>query len=30
MIPKRTQGTIVECHENPEAYAIDLAITREE
>ncbi len=26
MIPKGTQGTIVECHENPEGYAIDLAI----
>ena len=26
MIPKGTQGTIVECYENSEGYAIDLAI----
>jgi hypothetical protein len=26
MIPKGTQGTIVECYENPEGYAVDLAI----
>jgi hypothetical protein len=26
MIPKGTPGTIVECYENPEGYAIDLAI----
>ncbi len=26
VIPKGTQGTIVECYENPEGYAVDLAI----
>lgn len=26
VIPKDTQGTIVECYQNPEGYAIDLAI----
>ena len=26
VIPKATQGTIVECYQNPEGYAIDLAI----
>ena len=26
IIPKGTQGTIVECYENPEGYAVDLAI----
>ncbi|MEH2363815.1 hypothetical protein [Nostoc sp.] len=26
MIPKNTLGTIVECYENPEGYAVDIAI----
>lgn len=26
VIPKDTQGTIIECYQNPEGYAIDLAI----
>jgi hypothetical protein len=26
IIPKDTQGTIVDCYQNPEGYAIDLAI----
>ncbi|MEA5510611.1 hypothetical protein VB715_12630 [Crocosphaera sp. UHCC 0190] len=26
VIPKGTQGSIVECYENPEGYAVDLAI----
>ncbi|MEH2316879.1 hypothetical protein [Nostoc sp.] len=26
MIPKNTPGTIVECYENPEGYAVDIAI----
>lgn len=26
IIPKGTQGTIIECYENPEGYAVDLAI----
>ncbi|MEG4807040.1 hypothetical protein QUA82_04330 [Microcoleus sp. F8-D3] len=26
IIPKGTEGTIVECYENPELYAVDLAI----
>ncbi|MEM9272435.1 MAG: hypothetical protein AAGA80_05655 [Cyanobacteria bacterium P01_F01_bin.143] len=26
IISKGTQGTIVECYENPEGYAVDLAI----
>ncbi|MDJ0658861.1 MAG: hypothetical protein QNJ42_05160 [Crocosphaera sp.] len=26
VIPKGTQGTIVECYENPEGYAVDLGI----
>lgn len=26
IIPKNTQGTIVECYEDPEGYAVDLAI----
>ena len=26
IIPKGTQVTIVECYENPEEYAVDLAI----
>lgn len=26
IIPKGTIGTVVECYENPEAYAIDIAI----
>lgn len=25
-IPKGTQGTIIECYENPEGYSVDLAI----
>lgn len=29
IIPKGTEGTIVECYENPEAYAADLAIPNE-
>ena len=26
IIPKNTMGTVVECYENPEGYAVDLAI----
>jgi len=26
VIPKDTQGTIIECYQHPEGYAIDLAI----
>ena len=26
IIPKDTEGTVVECYENPEGYAVDLAI----
>ena len=26
VIPKGTKGSIVECYENPEGYAVDLAI----
>lgn len=26
IIPKNTLGTVVECYENPEGYAVDLAI----
>ena len=26
IIPKGTKGSIVECYENPEGYAVDLAI----
>ncbi|MEH2161950.1 MAG: hypothetical protein V7K38_13115 [Nostoc sp.] len=26
MIPKNNLGTIVECYENPEGYAVDIAI----
>ncbi|MEH2166500.1 MAG: hypothetical protein V7K41_07470 [Nostoc sp.] len=26
MIPKNALGTIVECYENPEGYAVDIAI----
>ncbi|MHC5597369.1 MAG: hypothetical protein ACYTXC_15750 [Nostoc sp.] len=26
IIPKNTLGTIVECYENPEGYAVDIAI----
>ena len=26
IIPKNTEGTIVECYEEPEGYAVDLAI----
>jgi hypothetical protein len=29
IIPKDTEGTIVECYENPDMYAIDLAIPNE-
>jgi hypothetical protein len=29
LIPKGTQGSIVECYENPEGYAVDLAIPDE-
>ncbi|MGK7875416.1 MAG: hypothetical protein AB4426_19585 [Xenococcaceae cyanobacterium] len=29
LIPKGTQGTIVECYEEPEGYAVDLAIPDE-
>lgn len=25
-IPQGTQGTVIECYENPEGYAVDLAI----
>lgn len=29
VIPKGTEGTVVECYENPEGYAVDLAIPNE-
>lgn len=29
IIPKGTQGSIVECYKNPEGYAVDLAIPDE-
>ncbi|MGK7930282.1 MAG: hypothetical protein AB4041_02455 [Microcystaceae cyanobacterium] len=29
LIPKGTRGSIVECYENPEGYAVDLAIPDE-
>ncbi len=29
VIPKGTRGTIVECYENPEGYAVDIAIPDE-
>ena len=29
VIPKGTPGTVVECYENPEGYAVDLAIPNE-
>lgn len=29
IIPKGTLGTVVECYENPEAYAVDIAIPNE-
>ncbi len=29
VIPKETLGTIVECYENPEGYAVDIAIPDE-
>jgi hypothetical protein len=29
VIPKGTVGTVVECYENPEGYAVDIAIPDE-
>ena len=29
VIPKETLGTVVECYENPEGYAVDLTIPNE-
>jgi hypothetical protein len=29
IIPKGTEGTVVECYENPECYAVDIAIVNE-
>ena len=29
IIPKGTEGTVVECYEEPEGYAVDLAIPNE-
>lgn len=29
IIPKGTEGTVVECYENPDLYAIDLSIANE-
>ena len=29
VIPKETLGTVIECYENPEGYAVDIAIPNE-
>ncbi|MCL1474348.1 hypothetical protein [Argonema antarcticum] len=29
IIPKGTEGSLVECYKNPELYAVDLAILKE-